>query len=387
MSPPKSMILVLARTGADATAVIAPLQSNGFAVECQPIPTSGRASWPQHQPAVVVFFVDEAPQTAIAFTRRLRADTTAEPLPILWMLTLETLDSATEALDFGADACLVHPVASTVLVAQVNALLRIHQTLGRFAAKGANSQDQTERLQKLYRVVESDAKLCRDAILAFQPRGEIRIGEFTLCWKQRTGTLRCGSILNVHRSLDGIRFVLIDVGGLSSTSGAVIATGIAEVILRELEESPSSGLTQTNERLAELALPDSAVIAVLAGFVSSKTGQVSIACGGLPSPVLVPRDRSASLWSGSGSFLGTTGAVFHDMNGQMTIGEKLVMIAGDAVVDRRPDVRAAAETFRLLPAQSFTDVLAQELLSDADAESNFTLLVIDRDSIPMESNH
>lgn len=377
MSSPKSMILVLAPSGADAADLVEPLTTAGFAAECHLIPTSGSGNWVRVRPAVVVVLVPSAPELAAAFTRRLRADTTSSPLPVLWVLTADTLTAATDGLDAGADACLVYPVDGALLVAQVHALLRTHRTLTRFAAKGADTSDLTERLQKLYRTAETDAVLARQALAAFRPRGLVLAGDLVASWYHRPA-VRGGGMFDVRGAADGIRFVLVEVGGLGIAVGAMVATCIVQLILRELTDSPKATLTVAHQRLMELTLPETAVVSAMAGMGSAETGRVTVACAGLPSPVLVSADGPASVWHGSGPFLGTTGAEFHDISGELKPGEKVVLMAGSAVADRRPDVRAAAETHRALTTQPFADAVANELLADADPDDGFTLMVVDR---------
>ena len=390
MSSPKSMILVVAPPGANTSSLTEPLSVAGFAVELQPLlsPTTGptpsivsvEGAGRRGSPvlALVVVTVPSAPQVAAAFTHRLRADRTSSLLPVLWVLTDDTRSATADGLDAGADVCLTQPVDGPLLVAQVNALLRTQSTLTRFVSRGADSQDLTERLQKLYQATKADAALARHAVTAFRPRESVRMGPFVASWHHRPAIHGSGGLFDLWAGTDDIRFLLIEVGGLSAAVGAAVATSVAQLLMRELSASPRAALNVAHRRLTELPLPDAAVVSAMVGVVHTATGRVTVACGGLPSPVLVPAIGSAGVWQGSGPFLNSPGAEYHDLTGELSPGEKLVVMAGGAVADRRPDVRVAAESQRTLSGQSFAVAVGAELLSSADPDDGFTLMVIER---------
>jgi serine phosphatase RsbU (regulator of sigma subunit) len=186
-------------------------------------------------------------------------------------------------------------------------------------------------------------------------------------------------VFDVWPGGDGVlRLVLVEVGGLGPTAGAVLASETARTLLREtIPGTPKAALTTVNRKLVEMRLPETAVVSAAVGVVHAESGRVTVACAGLPSPVLVPAVGQASVWHGSGPFLATSDAEFHDITGQLNRGEKVVLLGGGAAADRRPDVRAVAETHRSLAAQPFADAVAKELLTDADPDDGFTLLAVE----------
>jgi DNA-binding NarL/FixJ family response regulator len=369
MASPQAVVRLVAPAGADTADVVDPLAKAGFATQQQDRPP----------PAVIVVLVDSAPEGAAALTRRLRADTAASPLPVLWLVSADTLSAAPAGLDAGADACLVRPVDGELLVAQVNALLRTHRHLTRFAAKGADARDLTDRLQKLFRQSEADATLARGTARAFAPREPLGVGAVRAAWSHRPAARGGMGVFDVAAGGDGLRFAVADVGGLGPTGGAVAAQAVVRALLRDVEgATPADALGTANQRLLELNLPDAAVVAAAAGTAHAESGRVTVACGGLPAPVRVPVAGPAGVWHGSGPFLGVSGAAFFDITGDLAPGEKLVLVAGGAGADRRPDVRALAEAHRHLAVRPFADAVATDLLADAHPDDGFTLLAVER---------
>ncbi len=95
---------------------------------------------------------------------------------------------------------------------------------------------------------------------------------------------------------------------------------------------------------------------------------------------MLPAAGPAVVWHGSGPFLATTDGPYFDTPGALHPGDKLVLMAGGAGADRRPDVREMADRHRHLPAAEFAEVVAKELVADAHPDDGFTLLAIERAS-------
>ena len=365
MTPGKSDVLVLAPTGADVADVTEPLRAAGFSVG-----TRSASDGVSHTPAVVLIAGGSA-DDGLDAVRRVRADTARSPVPVLWMLDEAAIPAATAGLDAGADVCLVRPAGEELLVAQVNALVRSHRHPP--LAEAVPDGD-AEQLQKQFRRVETDAELMRGVGTAFRPRSPVRVGPLTAAWDHRP-TAGCG-VLDVTAAGGTVRVVLVHVGGLGVVSGAAVAEAVARFLAREVQSnSPSAALTVANLRLSELPLPDAAVLSASVVVVDD-SGRVTAACGGSPSPVLVPADGSAVGWHGSGPFLNAAGGGWFDQAGDLPPGAKLVLLGGGAGADRRPDVRALAETHRELPAEAFVAAVTAELHPDPD--DGLTLVAVER---------
>jgi hypothetical protein len=159
----------------------------------------------------------------------------------------------------------------------------------------------------------------------------------------------------------------------------MVASVVSRLLLRELPQAhPAAALRLANQFLREIHAPEGAIVASTVGSIDAKTGAVTVACGGLPAPLLVPTDGSAVVWHGSGPFLGTADTEFFNITGVLKPGEKLLFLAGGATANQRSEIRGLAEASRTLPAPAFVNAIASSLLPDSSAEDGITLLVVER---------
>ncbi len=386
MTADKPDVLVLAPTGADVADLTAPLREAGFGVYIgEPGPPGpwvrasrvgqvsnlpGQDAILPHTPAVVLIAGGSA-DDGLDAVRRVRADTARSPVPVLWLLDDATVSAATAGLEAGADVCLVRPTGDELLVAQVHALVRSRRHLPPIETA---PDDAAGQLGKLLRRAEANDELMRGIATAFRPRSPVRVGSLTAAWEHHP-TSGCG-VLDVTAAGGVVRVVLVHIGGLGPISGTAVAEAVARFLAREVQSNPpAAALTVANLRLRELTLPDAAVVSASAAVVDD-SGRVTVACGGSPSPVLVPPSGSAVGWHGSGPFLNAAGGGWFDQTGDLPPGAKLVLLGGGAGADRRPDVRALAETHRGLPAEAFVSAVTAEL--HADPDDGPTLLAVER---------
>lgn len=350
--------------------VTEPLARDGFDV--RPFPISATAL-PADTVAVLVL-VDSTPEAAAAFTRRCRLEAPT-PRPVLWLFDLDAVRYAATGFDAGADVCLVRPVDANILVAQLNVLLRSYAELARGAPKGGNTFDLSERLAKLFRQTDADAALARRAVSAFTPTEPI-IAEGWAADRVHAPAARGGvHTFGVRPDGDGLRVALATAVGLGSSTGSVLVEAVTRHLLTS-NDSPAAALTDANRRVRELGLPDTSMLAATVGVLSG--GTAVLACGGHPPPVFVPADAPASLWHGVGAFLGQSDAGYSDIRGEVGPGERLLLLAGGAAADKRPDVRAAADAHRGGTLDEWVNQVADAVFTPADRDDGFTLLAVGR---------
>lgn len=373
MATGKKTVAVITTDREVPTDVAGPLTRHGYAVAA--IPFGGAI--PSDAVAVLVL-VDGAPDVAVAFTRRRRVDTTP-PRPIVWLFHAADAHSAPTGFDAGADVCLVRPADADVLVAQVNALLRTYSDLSRVVAKGGDTVELSERLSKHFRQTDADTALARRVLTTFAPGSPVALASVEADWvcemPTRGGVCTC----EVVPAADGLRFALCTVGGMSVVTGAALAEALARFLSRP-GVSPSAALTEANRRVRQLGLPDAAMLAATVGLVES-TGKVSIACGGHPPPVFAPAHGPARLWHGVGAFLGQSDGSYSALTGDLHPGERVLLLAGGAAADKRPDVRAAADDFPGRPLGEFVRGVAETVFTPADADDGWTLLAAGRAAV------
>jgi hypothetical protein len=351
--------------------VAGPLAGGGFAVRAF---TLSAAVLPADAAAVFVL-VDDTPEEAAAFTRRCRLEAPT-PRPVLWLFDLVAVPHATAGFDSGADVCLVRPVDADILVAQVNVLLRSYAELARGVPKGGNTLELNERLAKLFRQTDTDAALARRAVSAFAPTAPISVEGWVGEWVHVPAARGGVHTFGLRENGGGLRVALATAVGLGSTTGSVLVEAVVRHLLTS-NESPAAALTDANRRVRDLRLPDTAMLAATVGIMSDG-GAVTLACGGHPPPVFVPTDGQAKLWHGVGAFLGQSEAGYSDITGEVGPGERLLLLSGGAAADKRPDVRAAAETHRDGTLGEWVKQVADTAFTPADRDDGFTLLAVGR---------
>jgi AmiR/NasT family two-component response regulator len=368
MASTRPGVWLVAHPEAVVTELTDPLRATGFAVYVSLVT-------PAEPFALVVQLVDDTPDLAAAFARRLRADRTHSPKPLLWLVTEHTLASAAGGLEAGADACLVRPVDGELLAAQVQALLRTHENLHRFASKGADAHDLTERLQKAYRTLETDVTLARLLPAVLTPPS-VRNARW---WTQPTASGGASRFDVLALPNGELRWAMIDVGGVGPTSGALLAEAFKAELLRSVVSTGAAkAMDRLNQFVQQLQLPDSAVLSAAVGSWDSTTA--TVASAGLPPPVLFSSSGSCVVWHGSGPFLGTTTTSYGEVSGKLQTRDRLVMISGGAAVDRRPDLRESIIELADKPLEDVAEQLAKRLLSSTDEADGLTVFVLQQEA-------
>lgn len=367
----KRTLTVVSADGTTPPDLSGPLTRGGFAVRPHPLTDPLLPA----DAAAVLVLVDSQPEVAAAFTRRCRADAPS-PRPVLWLFAADAVASAPTGFDAGADVCLVRPVDPDVLVAQVNALLRTYADLGRVAAKGADAVDLSERLGKLFRQADIDARFAVGTLAAFTPRA-MPAGPVEVAWAHAPAVRGGVNTFAVATTEERLRFALCGVGGMGPVVGALLAETLLRFLLTEPGE-PAAALSEANRRVRELQPPEVAVLGAMVGEMDGRTGRATMACGGLPPPVLVSEGGGARLWHGGGAFLGQTAGGYTPIMGELATSDRLLLLAGGAAADRRPDVRAAAEEHASKRLSEFVRAVADAVFTPADADDGYTLLAVGR---------
>lgn len=366
MGSGKRTVAVVSAEGDLPADVVGPLTRGGYVVA----PSSFNS--PPHADAVAVLVLATIPgDAATAFTRRRRADA-GSPRPFVWLFQPDAAHLATTGLNAGADVCLVRPVDADLLLAQVNALVRMYSDLTRIVAKGSDTAELSERLGRQFRQTDTDADFARRTLAAFGPVSPLKSGDCEAAWVHEPPTNRGAHTLAVVPTPSGLRFALVTVGGLSVPTGAALAEALTRHLLHD--DSPAEALTDANRRVRSLGLPDAAVLSATVGEFT--TAGVRVACGGHPPPVFVPTEGPARLWHGVGAFLGQSDSGYTELSGELTAGERLLVLGGGAAADKRPDVRAAADEHSGMPLGEFVRSLCDAVFTPADAADGYTLLAV-----------
>jgi CheY-like chemotaxis protein len=371
MSTGKRTLAVVSADGTVPDDVSAPLTRGGFAIRAFLLSV---ADVPPDAVAVLVV-VNDRTDAAVAFTRRCRIEAQS-PRPVVWLFAAAAVHSAPTGFDSGADVCLVRPVDPDVLLAQVNVLLRSYSELSRVVGRGADQVDLAARLTKVLRQSDSDAALARGILTHFPPVEPLAVGQLAAGWVHVPAARGGLNTFGVVPAGDGLRFALCSIGGLNVPTGAALVEAVTRFLLTP-HVSPVSALADASRRVGELALPEAAIVAATVGTVTA-TGIASVGCGGHPPPVFVPTDGPAKLWHGVGPFLGQSAGGYSELTGELTPGDRLLLLAGGAAADKRPDVRAAADEYPGGTLSEFVQRVSDGVFTPADADDGWTLLSVGR---------
>lgn len=337
MLAPSPAVLLIAPPGAAVPDVVAPLVEAGYAVR----PVTERSATP---PLAVVLLADGVDEP-LAVTRRYRFQQ-PPTVPILWLVSRGSADLAANALDAGADACLLRPAPGSLLVGQLRALVR-----ARAATTTDELRDLTLRLQKLYEQTDAERRLAV-AMAGLEPN-ELPDGG-----RWRFGIVSAGGFDEVPLVFSHRAIHLIDVAGLGTVGGTIVAGAVARALARVCgSHDPATAMTRLNRELRATGLPEAAVISAAVARIDTASDSIRVATAGFPAPVLVKPDAPAEVWLGSGPFLGSTDTAYTETVAELKPGEKLVIL-GRGAADLRPDVRDIADANRHLAAQPLADAIA-----------------------------
>jgi len=321
----------------------------------------------------VVLLESSIDPASLRFAGSMRTDTAVAPVPLLWLVP--DSNDIPGALDAGADVALPADTPPGQLVAQVRSLIRVWEQSLRLGSRGVDTRTTNERLRKVFLQADQDAEFARRIIADFSRIQQHTSNEYRLAVSHRPATH--GSV-DFHDAIvnDGsLTILLVNLAGLGTVTGT-LAAGFVMVNLLRLDvgnAKPTELMLKLNQRLLALPLPESAVVSATVARIDLNTGAVAVACAGLPAPVQVPTTGPASVWHGSGPFLGIAETTFPEVTGQLQPGEKLLLLGGTDAAERRPDVRAAASTIIALDAQAYVEALAEETLSET---GGYTLVLL-----------
>ena len=234
-------------------------------------------------------------------TKVLRAGLAGSPVPILWLVDEETLPLAAEGLKAGAEACLIRPVHGDILVGQVQALIRARDDLDRFARRGADAGELTDRVHRLFRQIDDDAILARAILEGSASEGRCDIGDFAMAWSHSPDPQGETRWLVTAKRDGQSQWAMVEVGGVTSPIAMLLAQRIASFGLGEA--SPAELLHRAEVAVRSWPLPEAAMLA--AGFGQLDGPSIRFALAGVPVPTIRSEGLPPQPFGRSGAFLGS----------------------------------------------------------------------------------
>jgi sigma-B regulation protein RsbU (phosphoserine phosphatase) len=327
---------------------------------------------------------------ALRLCRRLRALAGDDFVPTLLVAAGPGLAPRPEALEAGADACLVRPLAPGELLAQVRALMRVKDRHDRLRAKAAEAHRMNQQLEQFHQRVELEMELARRIQQGLLPRGlpEVPGVRFTVHYRPcgRVG----GDFYDLFRLDEShVGFYVADAMGHGVPASLLtifLKKGIRakEISGRSYRLVPPEEVLQgLNHDLVEQGLAETPFITMVYGLLNFREGTLAFARAGHPHPVYVPATGASQLLEVHGSLLGVFETQFRPRAQRLNTGDKVLFYTdgADAVsFDGHPpgprSLLAAAEHFRHLPVEEFVPRLAGELMPGEQSD-DLTLLGVE----------
>ena len=321
---------------------------------------------------------------AIEQTRRWRIELGSHYVPIVWILSMPSVEWKKAGLDAGADVCLSQPFDPGLLVSQLAALQRIRQGSDQLSLRAAEASVFAERLQKAYGSIDRDVQLARTIHRSLIPTKLPDSSELQFGVHYRPRSRAGGDFFNVHPTPTGAEFYLADIVAAGGASGGVLSLFVNQAIRTHAsgnEPTPSDVLGQVNRSLLQLQLNDPPIASLIWVRANGETGKVAFAKASVTQPIHVPKSGDIEAWTASGTLLSVADSAYPTQYGQLHPGDKLLLASDGTIVDSASAtgvLSAAAALHRNLPAQAFVDAVAHDLLRNMRQADDFTLLVVER---------
>ena len=333
--------------------------------------------------SAAIIYPGEILDAAIEQTRRWRVELGSQYLPIVWILSMPSVEWRKAGLDAGADVCLPQPFDPGLLVSQLAALQRIRHGSEQLAVRAAEAPVFAERLQKAYALIDRDVQLARTIHRSLIPTKLADCGSLRFGVHYRPRSRAGGDFFNANPTATGAEFYLADIVAAGGASGGVLSLFVNQAIRTHAsgEPTPSDVLAMVNRSLLQLQLNDPPIASLIWVRANGETGKVAFAKASVTQPIHVPLSGDIEAWTASGTLLGVADGAYPTQYGQLQPGDKLLLASDGTIVDAESATRvlsAASATYRTLPAQPFVDAVAHDLLRNMRQADDFTLLAIER---------
>jgi serine phosphatase RsbU (regulator of sigma subunit) len=340
--------------------------------------------------AVVVVDGSLDPAEALLFCRSMRTYMGHERPPIVFLAA----DAATirlQALEHGADACLVRPFSPEELRGQITALLPWRATLARMRSRAEELHLLHDRLQKAFAQINTDLDLARRLQASFLPKQLPEVGHARLAVWSRSHGLVGGDFYDAFR-LDErhVGFYLADAMGHGVPAGLLAIFLKRAVTPKDISASgyhlvpPDEVLARLNRDLIEQNLPEQPFVTMVYGLLNCFSGELTMARAGHPYPLLMPAKGHPQVWQIPGTLIGVFEAKFISERKILQFGDRLLLVTDGVAASMTPhethdheEVLRAANQHRDLPLQPWLERCAAELSGTDPPADDQTMLAVE----------
>jgi sigma-B regulation protein RsbU (phosphoserine phosphatase) len=328
------------------------------------------------------------PEDALKLCQRLRAGSSDNFIPILYITSDASPGARLSCLEAGADAYLLRPFDPAELLAQARVLLRIKERHDTLAAKTAEVQRINKRLQAAYQQIDLELDLARRIQESFLPKTLPELPRVRFAVKYRPCGRVGGDFYDVFRLDENhLGFYVADAMGHGVPASLLTVFVKKGVQAKEINGNdyrlvpPNEVLQRLNRDLIEQALSENPFITMAYFLFNTRERTLQFARAGHPYPLHVPVVGPTQFWQIEGSLLGVFDVRYRSSTHTLQPGDKVLLYTDGidgAGFDNQPlglpSLVAAVAQYRDLHIGDLVDRLALSLFAHGPQTDDLTIL-------------
>jgi sigma-B regulation protein RsbU (phosphoserine phosphatase) len=340
-----------------------------------------------------LYVIDAGKQVeqALRLCRRLRAEPDGAFTPIL-LVTAEIAPALRLAsLQAGADALLTQPFDDKLVVAAVQALLRVKERHDLLAGQAAEANVISRRLQEAQQQMNQELEMARRLQESFLPQSLPDLPNVRFAVKYKPASRVGGDFYDIFR-LDEkhVAFYVADAMGHGIPASLLTIFVKKSVRAKEITGQtyrlvpPTEVLYKLNRDLLEQQIPDLPFITMAYVLFNHSEGTLQFSRAGHPYPLYIPKTGQPTLWQIEGSLLGVFETKFRVQSQQLKPRDKLLLYTDGmdgASFEQHAvglaSLLAAAEQFRDLPIDELVERLASDLFTQTRQHDDLTIFGVE----------
>ena len=328
-------------------------------------------------------------EAALTHCRRIRGEQRDSFTPIL--LVTGVGSTRGRLMESGADAFLTRPFEPAVLLAAVQALLRVKERHDHLATQAAEADRVSKRLQAVNQQMDLELDLARRLQESFLPQTLPQFPRVRFAVKYRPASRVGGDFYDVFRLDENhVAFYVADAMGHGVPASLLTIFVKQGVKAKEITGQtyrlvpPNEVLFKLNHDLVEQHIPDLPFITMMYVIFNCTDGTLQFSRAGHPYPVYIPKEGTPALWQLEGSLLGVFDTKYRVQSQRLQPGDKLLLYTDGmdgASFEQHPvglaSLLAAAERFRALPIGELVERLASDLFTQTKQNDDLTVFGVE----------
>src|ERR1043166_4911798 len=246
---------------------------------------------------------------ALKHCRRIRSEQRDGFTPIL--LVMGERGPSVRLVESGADAFLIRPFEPAMLLAAVQALLRVKERHDQLATQAAEADRVSKRLQAVNQQMDLELDLARRLQESFLPRSLPQVPRVKFAVKYQPASRVGGDFYDVFRLDENhVAFYVADAMGHGVPASLLTIFVKQGVKAKEITGQtyrlvpPNEVLFKLNRDLVTQHIPDLPFITMAYVILNFTDGTLQFSRAGHPYPLYIPKEGPPALWQMEGSLLG-----------------------------------------------------------------------------------